>query len=148
MGAIASQIAREARYTLNDPATAEAAEALDTTRRLDDSLGTLLETWTRAARAPPVLLIDEIDALGGDSLVSVLRRLRAGYVRRPEGFPQSVVLCGVRDGRDYRIRAGSEKEVITPSRSSSGGTPSTGSGARSTRRPVRSWCFRRFCTAS
>ena len=113
MGAIASQIAREARYTLGDPATAEAAEALDTTRRPDDALGTLLETWTRAARAPLVLLIDEIDALVGDTLVSVLRQLRAGYVRRPEGFPQSVVLCGVRDVRDYRIRASSEKEVIT-----------------------------------
>ena len=113
MGAIASQIAREARYTLNDPATAEAAEALDTTRRPDDALGTLLETWTRAAQAPLVLLIDEIDAMVGDSLVSVLRQLRAGYVRRPEGFPQSVVLCGVRDVRDYRIRAGSEREVIT-----------------------------------
>ncbi len=112
MGAIASQIAREAKYTLNDPATAEAAEALDTTRRPDDALGALLESWTRAAQAPLVLLIDEIDALVGDSLVSVLRQLRAGYVRRPEGFPQSVVLCGVRDVRDYRIQASSEKEVI------------------------------------
>ena len=112
MGAIASQIAREAKYTLNDPATAEAAEAIDTTRRPDDALGALLEIWTRAAQAPLVLLIDEVDALVGDSLVSVLRQLRAGYVRRPEGFPQSVVLCGVRDVRDYRIRASSEKEVI------------------------------------
>ena len=113
MGAIASQIAREAKYTLNDDATAEAAEVLDTTRRPDDALGTLLESWTRAARARLVLLIDEIDALVGDTLVSVLRQLRAGYVHRPAGFPQSVVLCGVRDVRDYRIQAGSEKEVIT-----------------------------------
>ena len=29
----------------------------------------------------------------------------AGYEQRPEGFPQSVVLCGVRDIRDYRIRS-------------------------------------------
>ncbi len=113
MGAIASQIAREARYALNDRATAEAAEELDTNRRPDDALGTLLETWARAADAPLVLLIDEIDAMVGDSLVSVLRQLRTGYVRRPEGFPQSVVLCGVRDVRDYRIHASSEKEVIT-----------------------------------
>ena len=113
MGAIASEIVREARYTLNDPATAEAAAALDTTRRPDAALGNLLEAWARAAPSPLVLLIDEIDAMVGDSLVSVLRQLRAGYVRRPEGFPQSVVLCGVRDVRDYRIRAGSEKEVIT-----------------------------------
>ena len=113
MGAIASRIAREARYTLRDPATAEDAEAFDTTRRPDDAFSTLLETWTRSARAPLVLLIDEIDALVGDTLVSVLRQLRAGYVDRPEGFPQCVVLCGVRDVRDYRIRASSEREVIT-----------------------------------
>ena len=113
MGAVASQIAREARYTLDDPATADVADALDTTRRPDDALGTLLSTWTRSADAPLVLLIDEIDAMVGDSLVSVLRQLRTGYARRPEGFPQSVVLCGVRDVRDYRIHASSEKEVIT-----------------------------------
>ncbi len=112
MGAIASQIAREARYTLNDSATAEAAETLDTNRRPDDVLGNLLERWARAAREPLVLLIDEIDALVGDTLVSVLRQLRAGHVRRPHGFPQSLVLCGVRDVRDYRIRADSTKQVI------------------------------------
>ncbi len=112
-GTIASQIAREARYTLGDTATAEFAETLDTTRRPDDALGTLLQAWTRAIPKPLVLLIDEIDALVGDTLVSVLRQLRAGYVNRPGGFPQSVVLCGVRDVRDYRIHASSEKEVIT-----------------------------------
>ena len=113
MGTIASQIAREARYTLDDPATADAADALDTTRRPDDALGTLLATWTTAADTPLVLLIDEIDAMVGDSLVSVLRQLRTGYAQRPAWFPQSVVLCGVRDVRDYRIHASSEREVIT-----------------------------------
>ena len=113
MGAIASQIAREARYTLDDPATADAADALDTTRRPDDALGMLLASWTRAAATPLVVLIDEIDAMVGDSLVSVLRQLRSGYPHRPSGFPQSVVLCGVRDVRDYRIHASSEREVIT-----------------------------------
>ena len=48
----------------------------------------------------------------GDSLLSLLRQLRAGYVHRPATFPHSVVLCGVRDVRDYRIHANSEKEVI------------------------------------
>ena len=46
---------------------------------------------------PLVLLVDEIDSLVGDTLLSVLRQLRAGYEQRPEGFPQSVVLCGVRE---------------------------------------------------
>ncbi len=113
MGAIASEIAIEARHTLKDTATADAADRSDTTRRPDAALRTLLATWTRAAEAPLVLLIDEIDALVGDSLVSVLRQLRTGYAQRPAGFPQSVILCGVRDVRDYRIHASSEKEVIT-----------------------------------
>ena len=60
-----------------------------------------------------MLLIDEIDSLIGDTLVSVLRQLRGGYADRPKAFPQSVILCGVRDIHDYRIHASREKEVIT-----------------------------------
>ena len=113
MGAIASEIAREARNTLGDAETAETADRFDTTVRPHAALGTLLDIWARAAPSPLVLLIDEVDAMVGDSLVSVLRQLRAGYAHRPGAFPQSVVLCGVRDVRDYRIHASSEKEVIT-----------------------------------
>lgn len=50
---------------------------------------------------------------GGDTLLSVLRQLRAGYDRRPEGFPQSVVLCGLRDVDDYRIHSPSDRPAIT-----------------------------------
>ena len=71
-----------------------------------------LTRWAESAPKPLVLLIDEIDALVGDSLLSVLRQLRAGYDRRPEGFPQSVVLCGVRDVRDYRIHSSSANAII------------------------------------
>ena len=71
-----------------------------------------LTRWSEAAPKPLVLLLDEIDALIGDSLLSVLRQLRAGYDLRPEGFPQSVVLCGVRDVRDYRIHSRSANAVI------------------------------------
>ena len=39
----------------------------------------------------------------GDTLISLLRQIRAGYAQRPEYFPQSIVLCGVRDVRDYRL---------------------------------------------
>ena len=113
MGAIAIEIALEAEDTLNDAATAAAAERMDTARHPDSALRILLRTWAKAADPPLVLMIDEIDAMLGDSLVSVLRQLRTGYAQRPAGFPQSVVLCGVRDVRDYRIRAGSEKEVVT-----------------------------------
>lgn len=61
---------------------------------------------------PLVLFLDEIDALVGDSLVSVLRGIRSGYDQRPEAFPQSVILCGVRDVRDYRIVL-SNQDIIT-----------------------------------
>ena len=61
---------------------------------------------------PLLLFIDEIDALVGDSLVSVLRQIRAGYDQRPTHFPISIVLCGVRDVRDYRIVL-SNQDIIT-----------------------------------
>ena len=82
----------------------------------DDALRDLLGRWCVANPVPLVLLVDEIDSLVGDTLLSVLRQLRAGYEHRPGGFPQSVVLCGVRDIRDYRIRS-STGEVIA------GGSP-------------------------
>ena len=71
-----------------------------------------LTRWCGADPKPLVLLIDEIDSLIGDTLIAVLRQLRGGYDQRPESFPHSVVLCGVRDIRDYRIQSSSEHAVI------------------------------------
>ena len=48
----------------------------------------------------------------GDTLISLLRQIRAGYAQRPGAFPQSIVLCGVRDVRDDRIHTG-HHEIIT-----------------------------------
>ena len=73
----------------------------------------VLSRWSAADPRPIVLLIDEIDALVGDTLITVLRQFRAGYVHRPLRFPHSVILCGVRDVRDYRIHSSAEKAVIT-----------------------------------
>ena len=67
------------------------------------ALSRTLVRWSQTSQLPLVLLIDEIDTLVGDTLISVLRQLRASYDRRPHQFPQSVILCGVRDVRDYRI---------------------------------------------
>ncbi|MSQ48499.1 MAG: ATP-binding protein [Deltaproteobacteria bacterium] len=77
------------------------------------ALGEVLSRWSAAETKPVVLLIDEIDALIGDTLIAVLRQLRAGYQRRPAQFPQSVILCGVRDVRDYRIHSSRDKAIIT-----------------------------------
>ncbi|GAK52634.1 hypothetical protein U14_03886 [Candidatus Moduliflexus flocculans] len=72
-----------------------------------------LSEWAKASPKPLVLLIDEVDALIGDTLISLLRQLRSGYAGRPALFPQSVILCGVRDVRDYRIHSTQEKTIIT-----------------------------------
>ncbi len=112
MGAIAVQIAGEAEDGLGDMATAESILRFDATRVPDTALWSVLRRLARAASAPLVLFIDEIDALVGDTLVSVLRQLRTGYAHRGASFPLSVILCGVRDVRNYRIRASSERDVI------------------------------------
>ncbi len=61
---------------------------------------------------PLVLFIDEVDSLVGDTLISLLRQIRSGYTDRPAHFPQTVILCGVRDVRDYRMTM-ADGEVIT-----------------------------------
>jgi hypothetical protein len=77
------------------------------------ALGVFLSRWCEQLDKPLVLMLDEVDALVGDTLISLLRQLRAGYPKRPEQFPQSVILCGVRDLRDYRIQSSSERAAIT-----------------------------------
>ncbi len=78
-----------------------------------DLVSGLLSHWAQADPSrPTVLLLDEVDALVGDTLISLLRQIRAGYAQRPAAFPQSIILCGVRDVRDYRIHTASQ-EIIT-----------------------------------
>lgn len=63
----------------------------------------MLEFWTEVSPQPKVLFIDEVDSLIGDSLLSLLRQIRRGFSKRPEHFPQSICLIGLRDVRDYRV---------------------------------------------
>ncbi len=77
------------------------------------ALTEVLTRWAEQSDKPLVLMIDEIDALIGDTLISVLRQLRAGYPKRPALFPQSIILCGVRDVRDYRIHSTRDQAIIT-----------------------------------
>ena len=79
----------------------------------DAALNETITQWSEASSSPLILFIDEIDALIGDTLISVLRQLRAGYTKRPRMFPQSIILCGIRDIRDYRIHSSKTKEIIT-----------------------------------
>src|SRR6056297_3382856 len=77
------------------------------------ALKTALKDWCQKSDKPLILLMDEIDSLVGDTLISVLRQLRSGYDKRPQAFPQSVILCGVRDVRDYRIFSDKDQQMIT-----------------------------------
>jgi hypothetical protein len=72
-------------------------------RSLNKGLGSFLTKWCMELPKPMVLFLDEVDALIGDSLISVLRQLRSGYARRPKAFPHAMCLIGLRDIRDYRI---------------------------------------------
>jgi len=71
-----------------------------------------LEEWSVRCPRPLVLFFDEIDTLTGDNLVSVLSQLRSGYQNGPEVFPRSVVLCGIRDVRDYKAASGGDPERL------------------------------------
>jgi len=53
----------------------------------DMALNEVLTLWSENSQEPLILLVDEIDSLIGDTLISVLRQLRAGYPKRPRLFP-------------------------------------------------------------
>ena len=98
-GAVAtvlSEMASRASEILHEDSVIEIWSGLPEQTGPGAVLTEVLVRWSAANSRPLVLLIDEIDALIGDPLVSVLRQLRSGNDRRPGRFPQSVVLCGVR----------------------------------------------------
>ena len=113
---VLDSLAYEAQDALDDPFLSGVWRGILAESGPDRALGIALQEWAKASSKPLVLLIDEIDALQGGSLLSVLRQLRAGYRKRPEGFPQSVVLCGMRDMRDYRMDStGSPFNIVAKS---------------------------------
>ncbi len=72
----------------------------------------VLNKWAQRSPRPLVVFIDEIDAIEDDALISVLHQLRDGYILRPQNFPQSVVLIGLRDVREYRARIRPGRESL------------------------------------
>ena len=113
MRAILDELAKVARITLGDESLAVLWPGALDSAGPHGALGATLTRWCEADSRPLVLLLDEVDSLVGDTLISLLRQLRAGYAHRPAHFPHCVVLCGVRDVRDYRIHSSAEKEIIT-----------------------------------
>ena len=119
MEAIIGALASAAQVYWHDQVLAEWTRVhLKHSTTRTDVLRSVLEYWAQhdslhpQAPRPIVLMLDEVDALVGDTLISLLRQIRAGYAQRPEAFPQTVILCGVRDVRDYRIHT-AHQEIIT-----------------------------------
>ena len=109
MRAILDELATRARLSLGDGFVDSVW--LDVLARSgpDAALRQVLIRWAQADPRPLVLFLDEIDALVGDTLLSVLRQLRSAYDLRPAAFPQSVVLVEckvVRGDLDRTIRDG------------------------------------------
>ena len=112
MRTVLSQFALRASLTLGDDTLERICRAAMNSAGPGGALSVTLSRWAAADRTPLVLLIDEIDALVGDTLLSVLRQLRSGYDQRPDAFPHSIILCGVRDVRDYRIHSTAEDRMV------------------------------------
>ena len=71
--------------------------------------------WAGADSKPLVLLLDEVDALGGEALLCLLDQLRSGYETRPERFPHSIAVCGLRNVRDYFTPPASPFNIVAKS---------------------------------
>ena len=112
MRTVLAELALQASVTLDDETLENIWPALLDRVGPGQALRQALLRWSMADPRPLVLLIDEIDALIGDTLLSVLRQLRTGYVDRPERFPHSIILCGLRDVRDYRIHSSAENRLV------------------------------------
>ena len=106
------QLAAQAQLAEAERPPAEApADAADSGTRLY----ALLRHWSQACSRPLVLIIDEIDCLHDDGMVSVLSQFRMGYAERPKAFPHSVCIFGMRDVRDYKVASGGSQHLGTSS---------------------------------
>ena len=116
MAAICNAFVRAARHYLGETLPEEwlrgAGQQIDALDRLASILAIWSENDPAGQGRPTVLFLDEVDALVGDTLISLLRQIRSGYAQRPQAFPQTIILCGVRDVRDYRIHT-AHHEIIT-----------------------------------
>jgi len=79
MHAILSEMAHRARLFLKDTFLLDHMVEWKQNYDANILLNVAFSMWAEASDKPLVLFIDEIDTLIGDSLIAVLRQLRAGY---------------------------------------------------------------------
>ncbi|MEM7589306.1 MAG: AAA-like domain-containing protein [Myxococcota bacterium] len=102
---VMSQIAAAAQEQLHDDFVAKNwPNILETSGGAANTMLHTLTKWCDHSPKPMMILIDDIDALAGSTLIAMLHQLRVGYCDRNFApFPQSVVLCGMRHLFDYQV---------------------------------------------
>ena len=101
MRAVLSGLGSRARSMVGDHFLDEAWPGILAKSGPDGALGEALTRWAQASPKPLVLLIDEIDTLQGDPLLSTLQQLRGGLPHAPGGL--SAVRGAVRAARRPRL---------------------------------------------
>jgi hypothetical protein len=114
-GAILSDWHYSSRYQLPEGQRLPKLPETSPGGQIRGALSFWAETLAETLTLPLVVFIDEIDSLQDQILLSVLRQLRSGYPHRPQGFPQSLALIGVRDVRDYKVASGGSTRLGTAS---------------------------------
>jgi hypothetical protein len=76
-------------------------------------LSTALTAWARSCPRPLVLFFDEIDALRGQSLLSVLRQLRSGFSDRPWPYTEAGQRRWQRHALELKVWREGEKDPLS-----------------------------------
>ena len=99
MRTVLAELALQASVTLGDETLEDLWPGLLERVGPGTALRHALLRWSMADPRPLVLMIDEIDALVGDTLLAVLRQLRTGYVDRPARFVTCATTASTRPPR-------------------------------------------------
>jgi AAA-like domain len=115
IGAAEATILRSWYENATDRLPPELAPTLADRVEPGQGIRSALRNWAKTAARPLVIFIDEIDTLRDQVLISMLRQIRSGYANRPEAFPHSLALIGLRDVRDYKVASGGSDRLTTAS---------------------------------
>jgi ATPase family associated with various cellular activities (AAA) len=115
VGAAESAMLESWRHALRAQLPSELYPASFPAAPAGSRISSALTAWAESSPRPLVVFLDEIDSLRDGVLVSVLRQLRDGYRNRPEHFPVSLALIGLRDVRDYKVASGDRDHLGTAS---------------------------------
>ena len=108
-------LADREEVTLGEDTFERIVESLDDRFRPTTAVMKAFTRWASADSRPLVVVLDEVDALSGEALLCLLDQLRTGYEIRPERFPHSVVVCGLRNVRHYFTTQASPFNIVAKS---------------------------------